>query len=337
MTVAWLRPRPASAPDPLDDTAPLIDQLRAVHRIDIIDESQAHDLVWRHARQPYDLLVHELADSPAHRFVAPYAIHYPGVLMLRGFAPRYTRALLASRSVVVADDAVAAALGETHPGMDVRVAPAGIGDWASTTARHDGPTRFGVLDPRRIDVVQRAAQRTRDAGRPVEVIAGDPARVLRDADVIVALDWPPPAGPPGAALAGMSAARPVVAFETLVTAAWPCLDPQTWQPRGYGGTTGTGSQGASGPIAISIDPRDEEHSLMLAMKRLSADAALRAGLGAAGRTWWREHATIAHAFQAWHRILDLPGLPPQPAFAGADGSEHARAVLAEFGVEVDFL
>lgn len=76
---------------------------------------------------------------------------------------------------------------------------------------------------------------------------------------------------------------------------------------------------------------------MLAMKRLTADQALRDSLGAAARTWWHEHATIAHAVTAWRRILDEPGLPPRPPLAGADGSEHAREVLAEFGVKVDFL
>jgi hypothetical protein len=87
---------------------------------------------------------------------------------------------------------------------------------------------------------------------------------------------------------------------------------------------------------VSLDPRDEEHSLMLAMKRLAADAPLAARLGAAGQAWWSSNATIAHATAAWQRILKEPGLPPRP-FAGADGSEHAREVLAAFGVEVDFL
>jgi hypothetical protein len=75
---------------------------------------------------------------------------------------------------------------------------------------------------------------------------------------------------------------------------------------------------------------------MLAMKRLAADAPLAASLGAAGHAWWSAHATIAHAAAAWQRILMEPGPPPRPC-AGADGSEHAREVLAAFGVQVDFL
>jgi hypothetical protein len=89
-------------------------------------------------------------------------------------------------------------------------------------------------------------------------------------------------------------------------------------------------------LVVSLAPRDEEHSLMLAMKRLTADAPLAASLGAAGHAWWSAHATIAHAAAAWQRILNEPG-PPRRPFAGADGSEHAREVLAAFGVQVDFL
>jgi len=76
--------------------------------------------------------------------------------------------------------------------------------------------------------------------------------------------------------------------------------------------------------------------LVLTGTGLAADAPLAASLGAAGHAWWSAHATIAHAAAAWQRILKEPGPPPRP-FAGADGSEHAREVLAAFGVQVDFL
>jgi hypothetical protein len=329
--VAWLRPATGSIPDPIDDTAPLIDELRASHHIDIVDEQHAHDFVWQQARQPFDLLVHELADAPAHAFVAPYAIHYPGVLMLRGFAAHHPRAIRASRVVVVGDEVVAQSMAEHYPGADVRFAPVGVMDQQSGPSDRPSavPTRFGILHSRRPDVVERAAARAREAGAMLEVLTGSSTHVLRNADVIVALEWPPPAGPPAAALAAMAAAKPVIVFESLVTAAWPALDPQDWQPRGY--------IGATAPVAVSIDPRDEEHSLMRAMKRLSADGALRDSLGSAARTWWRGHATMSRAVEAWRRILDSPGLPPRPALVGADGSEHAREVLATFGVKVDFL
>ena len=42
----------------------------------------AHDFVWKHARDPYDMTVFELADSPDHGFVWPYLIRYPGLVVL---------------------------------------------------------------------------------------------------------------------------------------------------------------------------------------------------------------------------------------------------------------
>jgi hypothetical protein len=76
----------------------------------------------------------------------------------------------------------------------------------------------------------------------------------------------------------MAAGKPVIVFETLVTAGWAALDPQTWQPRGFG-------RESADPVAVSIDPRDEEHSLMLAIQRLSSDPGLRARLADAAQAW----------------------------------------------------
>jgi hypothetical protein len=135
VSIAWLRPRPVTAAsdpledppeDPLDDTAGLNARLRGSHDNEVIDARGAHDLVWRHARQPFDLIVHELDDSAAHAFIPPYAVHFPGVLLLRGFAVHHPRAIAASRLVVVGDEAVAASLQEKYPGTPIVAAPIGV-------------------------------------------------------------------------------------------------------------------------------------------------------------------------------------------------------------------
>jgi hypothetical protein len=330
--IAWLRPTALTdGANPLDDTAPLVDELSRLHDIELIGAAAAHHLVWRHAREPFDLFVHEMAADARHAFVAPYAVHFPGLLLLKDFAPHTSRAIPASRLVVVGDDAVAASLRETYEKTPIVSAPLATRGsepgsdpyWQGT----QGSTRFGLLTGPS-DVVERAATRARAAGVAIDIVTGPAAEVLARADVMIALDWPPPAGPPAAALAAMAAGRPVVVFETLVTAGWPALDPQTWQPRGF-------SRETADPIVVSIDPRDEEHSLMLAMERLAAEPALRTALGTAGRAWSDAHAQPTHAVEAWRRILDAPGLPPSPPFPGADGSEHLRATLAEFGVIAD--
>ena len=78
---------------------------------------------------------------------------------------------------------------------------------------------------------------------------------------------------------------------------------------------------------------------MLAFVRLANDAALRASLGRAARAWWAQHATVAHAIEAWRRLLEeaitLP-TPPRPsgwpAHLDADASGTMTAVLEQFGL-----
>src|SRR5688572_1240621 len=95
--LAWFRPhRPAPADRrhaPLDDTAPLIDALRARHDIDVVDAQEAHAFVWRHDRQHYDLPVYELADTAAAQFIWPYLLRYPGLLLARSRQLRSSRAV----------------------------------------------------------------------------------------------------------------------------------------------------------------------------------------------------------------------------------------------------
>ena len=150
-------------------------------------------------------------------------------------------------------------------------------------------------------------------------------------EIVVAMKWPASGDAMTAALAGMAAGKAVVVFETEETADWPALNPQTWRPRDFRG---------SSPIVISIDPRDEQHSLKLAMQRLSTDAALREQLGAAAREWWNTRATVDHAVQAWEAILAEARTLPPPShstewLAPEDGTARAKEILGQFGVTVD--
>jgi hypothetical protein len=367
MRLAWFRPA-THVSDHLDDTAALITALRDHSQIERIDESRAHEFVRLQFRQPFDLCVYELADTEAHAFVWPYLLHYPGVLRLRSLSLHESRTrslhrqlrvddrsaelafsrwdflrapMVASRVTVVSDAHAAEQLRRDFPGTHVRHAPIGLGSvdagWAQSP-KLDGTRAIpavGSLDPSRAGVLRRAVDRARHAGAPLELMTEtDPERILANADIIVALKWPP-ADELAMVLASMAAGKTVVVFEAENAARWPALDPQTWQPRGWS---------SDRPVVVSIDPRDEEHSLALALRRLANERALRDELGAAAYAWWREHGTVARAAEAWQAIFDEatslapPPRPPDwPPHLTADGTERARQLLAELGATVDFI
>jgi hypothetical protein len=367
MRLAWFRPA-THVSDWLDDTTALVGALGVEHEIEVFDEPRAHDFIRLDFRAPFDLCVFELSDTSQHAFVWPYLLHVPGVLRLRSLSLHTSRAealrrqhregdrvlelafgdrglitapVIASRMTVVSDAYAAAALQRAYSAARVRVAPLGIGDQVRGQVsgrilhQSQGLTpSVGSLNSSRSALIQRALGRARNAGARLALFSGSAESVLENADILVVAVWPPADELP-TALAGMAARRPVIVLETESTAGWPALDPQTWQPRGWTGQP---------PIVVSIDPRDEEHSLALALRRLAADAALRDALGSAAYEWWRHNATLDHAVQAWRsilaeaRTLTPAARPPNwPRHLTADGTEHARELLAEFGTTVDFL
>jgi hypothetical protein len=370
MRLAWFRPA-THVSDRLDDTVALVGALAAEHEVEVFDEARAHDFIRLDFRAPFDLCVFELADTAQHAFIWPYLLHVPGVLRLRSLSLHNSRTealrrqhrerdgalelafgdwdltaapMLASRMTVVSDAHAAARLQRAYPAALVRVAPPGVSreeGWAraqeqgSEPRPAQGPTAIvGALDSSRNAVIERAFGRARDAGARLDLLVGSTESVLENADIVIATTWPP-ADEATMALAGMAAGRAVIVLETESTAGWPALDPQTWQPRGWTGQA---------PIVVSIDPRDEEHSLSLALRRLAGDATLRDALSTSAHEWWRHHATLDHALNAWRSILAeaATAAPPArpsnwPRHLNADGTERARELLAEFGATVDFL
>ena len=336
MRIAWFRATVPDTADPLDDSASLIRQLRRSHQIDVINEHEAHDFVWQQILNPWDLCVHELDQSAAHAFIWAYLLNYPGVVMLRSARVAHLQAVLAaSRAVVTPTPEMAEMLRTVCPQAHVRSASPAITSPPEPMPHARHQVRVAVYDTRSHDrkLVERALQRARDAGALFEHVRLDADRsVPADCDVVVAPEWPPFGQMPTATLVGMAAGKAIVTSETEVTGGWPALDPQTWRPRDIGST--------DAPIAVTVDPRDEEHSLVLAIRRLSSDASLRTSLGEAAHAWWNRHATPAHAAAAWEQILDEarhldpPPRPPNwPAAFSSDGSELMREILNEIGVQ----
>lgn len=360
MRLAWFRPA-THVSDRLDDTAALVRAFDSEHQIHVVDDARAHDFIRLDFRTPFDLCVFELADTSHHAYIWPYLLHVPGLLRLRSLSLHESRTnalrrqhregdrslelafsewdlvgapILGSRLTVVSDTYSVARLRRSYPGARIRHASLGVPDWGQRSSLT--PTLTPVVGALgRTTIVRRAVARARDAGAQLNLMTdASPDRILDEADVIVAATWPP-ADDETLAIAGMAAGKAVVVFETEHTAGWPSLDPQTWQPRGW-----THER----PIVVSVDPRDEEHSLSLALRRLANDSMLRHELGTAAHDWWREHATVNHAVLAWRSILEeAASLPPPsrpqnwPRHLSADGTERAREIFAEFGATVDFL
>ncbi|HEY6509410.1 MAG TPA: hypothetical protein VIY56_15425 [Vicinamibacterales bacterium] len=359
-----------------DHLAHVIAGLRAVHAITVVSERVAHDFVWQHARGIFDLCVYELDNTPRHQYMWPYLINYAGVLalqsatvhdsrrarlvhegrladyateiafaggpkhvrppwhMARGVWPMLRVPVTASRLTAVTDPALVENLRTSFPEACVRLLNVGVQAPRVTAPISAEPAVVvAIVEPSRLEVVARAIARVRADGLLLDSRASSTAEAAA-ADVVVAVRWPLHGAPLVSALSGMAAARPVIVAETSTTAAWPALDPQTWRARDVG-------RGAV-PIVVSIDPRDEEHSLVLALRRLVVDATLRTDLGNAAQAWWATHATTDHAVASWQAVLDegrslTPRSRPEgwPRHLDADGSELARRLLAEGGVDLD--
>ncbi len=363
MNIAWFRPR-LEAVDVVDDAQQLIDALSRRHTIAVFEDDNAHEFVWRHHAGAFDVIVYQLDDSRASGFMWAYLLRYPGLLVLRTSAIGASRRALlagdarsaerrretafdggysmlrapiaASRMVVVAHRELAEALSARYPSTPIRHAASGLRQPSLATAPSD--TVFGVIaGTRSAGVVARAVERARALGVSASVRSGtSPRMVLESSNVVVTLVWPPEGRAQADIIAAMASARVPIVLETSETSDWPSLNPQTWQP--------WQPQESRAPICVSLDPRDEEHSLVLTIKRLATEAELRRSLAAAAQAWWAEHFTIERSADAMDACLrTAAALPPPPIPEGwprhlrSDHSDTARAILHEFGLTVDVL
>jgi hypothetical protein len=99
-----------------------------------------------------------------------------------------------------------------------------------------------------------------------------------------------------------------------------------------------------GPIGVSIDIRDEDHSLRLAMRRLATDARLRATLGGNARALWAERFNLDQMAAGYERSIAaaLAAAPPDglsramlPEHLRSTGIEHAQRLLRDAGFPPD--
>jgi glycosyltransferase involved in cell wall biosynthesis len=104
MRLAWFSPFPPARTGIAGRSAELVRDLRArgfgvdifVPRVtpDSAEVVSAHDFVWRHAREPYDLAVYQFGNSSHHDYIWPYALRYPGLVVLHDVRLHHARAAL---------------------------------------------------------------------------------------------------------------------------------------------------------------------------------------------------------------------------------------------------
>ena len=189
----------------------------------------------------------------------------------------------------------------------------------------------GHYDVRRDAASCGVADRITLAGYVDDAVLGD---CLAAVDVCLCLRWPSGYETSASWLRCLAAGKPTVVTDLPHLGDVPALlNPRNWTPS----QLGSGEDAETAPITVAIDILDEDRSLADTMRRLGSDADLRRRLGERARAWWRAHHRIDLMAEDYERVMALAAARPAPAFPGdflPDGSEHARALLAPFDVDL---
>ena len=94
LRIAWFSPLPPSASGIAAYSAELLPLLRAAGlHLDTFTEANAHDFVWRHRRNAYDVTVFQMGNAACHDYMWAYLFRYPGVVVLHDAQLHQARAL----------------------------------------------------------------------------------------------------------------------------------------------------------------------------------------------------------------------------------------------------
>ncbi len=92
MRLAWFSPFPPERSGIATYSAEIVPLLSSAHRIDRVPELGAHDFVWKHRRDPYDLVVYQLGNAPCHDYMWAYLAAFPGLVVLHDARLHHARA-----------------------------------------------------------------------------------------------------------------------------------------------------------------------------------------------------------------------------------------------------
>ncbi len=98
MRIAWFSPFPPVRTGVAACSAELVATLRERGcQIDAYPEEAAHAFPWRQRLRPYDLIVYQFGNSSHHDYAWPYALRYPGLVVLHDTRLHHARAALLLR------------------------------------------------------------------------------------------------------------------------------------------------------------------------------------------------------------------------------------------------
>ncbi|HKY22389.1 MAG TPA: glycosyltransferase family 4 protein [Vicinamibacterales bacterium] len=177
---------------------------------------------------------------------------------------------------------------------------------------------------------------------------------LAAADVCLSMRWPTSRETSASWIRCLAAGKPTITTDLAHTVDMPTLDPRNWSvlearlkssPTDESSPTEeqTGEE-SIGPVGVSIDILDEDHSLELAMQRLATDARLRATLGANARALWNDRFRLDVMVAAYGKVIrdaiatpspDATTLARMPAHLRATGLEYGGGVLRAAGLSAD--
>lgn len=176
MRLAWFSPMPPVRSGVAACSAELVDELRRDWTVDVfVDTSNAggilrpaHDFIWRHQQDPYDLSVYQLGNSSHHDYIWPYLFRFPGFVVLHDAHLHHARAALLLRER--RPDDYRAEFAAAEPGVNPDAAELAIAGFHSHLLYQWPFTRLVIQASRMTAVHSRITRHELSARYPVRTI-----------------------------------------------------------------------------------------------------------------------------------------------------------------------
>jgi glycosyltransferase involved in cell wall biosynthesis len=144
-------------------------------------------------------------------------------------------------------------------------------------------------------------------------------QAIAASDVTLNLRWPTALEVSGPWVRSLALGRATITMDAVHCAYVPALDPSTWNRRSPAADLEPGANERA--VTVSLDVRDLNHSLRIAMRRLGTDHALRERLGRHARAWWEQEHTMDRMVADYERAFARAMAEPAPA---PGGPRHLR-------------